>query len=134
MIACIIKTFVSSVELRQSIHNLMASTSDHLFSDDHMSSSSLSPSHNQQRVDSRLSSEQSTSTIRSPTSYTSGSEKQELSTSSSIQSQSSSQVESTSLKSNRDKDRTERKNDSPHRSSKEVRDNKIRKQNSLFAK
>ncbi len=129
MIACIIKTFVSSVELRQSIHNLMASTSD-----DHMSSSSLSPFHSQQRVDSRLSSEQSTSTIQSPTSYTSGSEKQELSTSSSIHSQSISQVESTSLKSNRDKGRTERKNYSPHRSSKEAHDNQIRKQNSLFAK
>jgi hypothetical protein len=100
------------------------------------SSGSLSPSDNQQRVDSILSSKQSTSTIQSPTSYTSDSEKQELLTpsSTSIQSQYSSQVENTSVKSHKDKKRTERKKDYPHRSSKELRNNKIRKQNSWFEK
>jgi hypothetical protein len=127
------------IELRQTVHNMMTSDShqsDHYLSDDHIisaidlkSSRSLSPSHSQQRVDSVLSSKQATSAIQSPTSYTSS-----LPRSPPIKSQYSNQVEHTLAKSNENIDRNRRKKDHQHRLSKEIRDNKIKKQNSWFEK
>ncbi len=103
------------VDLRQTVHNMVTSSN-------HPGNSATQP----------------------PTSYISYSIQQKLLTPSStsayshrspsIKSQYSTQVEHTFVKYNENTDRHERKKDYQHRLSKEIHDNKIKKQNSWFQK
>ncbi len=116
---------------------------DHHLGDDRIisaielkSSSSRLPSHQQQRADSILSSEQTTSAIQSPTSYTSDFSQQESltqsSTSTSTKSQYSHQTQPTLVESDENIARNGRRKDDQHRLSRDIHNNKFKTQNSWF--
>jgi hypothetical protein len=129
------------LDLRQKVYNMMTS-SNHPGN----SAMTVSPSNvtvhdlNNDRIISAI----DLSTIQSPTSYITYSGQQELLTPSStsayshrspsIKSQYSTQIEHTFVKFNENIDRHGRKKDYQHRLSKEIHDNKIKKQNSCFEK
>jgi len=143
--------FVSFIELRQAISNILTTNSlqdnstmtlstpnisDRITSAiDLKNSSLLSPSHNQQGANRKSSSKQITSILQSPASSISDYEQQASPTPSpSIKSHFDNQIQHTIPTFDENTDRNGRKDDDQHLSHKAMRDNQIKKPNNWIEK